>query len=93
MLLLRENPGLNFTCPSCIVCYDATQIFEIFHILQLLYFISLSLSLYIYIYNLHICKMLAPSNKKHIILHGTENVKVRSFLLRVKKYDYLQVPE
>jgi len=28
------NHGFNFLCTSCIMCYHATQIFEIFHILQ-----------------------------------------------------------
>ena len=27
--------GFNFTCPSCIICYHATQIVEMFHILPL----------------------------------------------------------
>jgi len=31
----HDNPGLNFTCKSYVFCYHATQIFEIFHILQL----------------------------------------------------------
>jgi len=35
--------------------------------------------------------MLGLSNKKNIILRGMENVKVRSFSLRGKKYDCLHV--
>ena len=35
MLLLPCNPGFNFTCTSCTICYPATQTAEIFHILQL----------------------------------------------------------
>ena len=30
------NPGFNFQCTSCIICYHAAQIVEIFHILRLL---------------------------------------------------------
>jgi hypothetical protein len=36
--------------------------------------------------------MLVLGNKKNIILHGMENVKGRSFLLRDKKYDYRASP-
>jgi hypothetical protein len=35
MLFLHDSPGFNFSCTSWILCYHATQIFEIFHILQL----------------------------------------------------------
>ena len=41
-LLLAEScprhgkPGLNFTCTSCIICYQATQTDEIFHIFKLI---------------------------------------------------------
>ena len=31
----HDNPVLNFPCTSCIICYHAIQIVEIFHILQL----------------------------------------------------------
>ena len=31
------NPGFNFTCTSCSICYQATQIVEIFHIPQFFY--------------------------------------------------------
>ena len=36
MLLLHGNPGFNFTCTSFIICYHATHLFEIFHMLRLL---------------------------------------------------------
>ena len=35
-LLCLGNPGFNFTCTSCIICYHATQIVEAFHIFRLL---------------------------------------------------------
>ena len=31
---LHANLGFNFTCTSCIICYRATQVVKIFHILQ-----------------------------------------------------------
>ena len=31
------NPGLNFTCTTCIICYHATQTAEIFPIFQLFF--------------------------------------------------------
>ena len=36
--------------------------------------------------------MLVPSNKKSIILHEMENVKVSLLSLRGKKYDYRASP-
>ena len=45
-------------------------------------YICIYIYVYIYIYNIRMCKMLVFSNKKNIILHGMENIKVRSFLLR-----------
>jgi len=38
LLFFCGNPGFNFTCTSCIICYHTTKIFEIFHILQLYLF-------------------------------------------------------
>ena len=35
------NPGYNFLCTSCIICYHATQIVEIFHILRFLFYHNL----------------------------------------------------
>jgi len=34
MLLLHGNPGFNFTCTCCIICYWAIHVVEIFHILK-----------------------------------------------------------
>jgi hypothetical protein len=31
----HDNPGFNFTCTFCIICYHATETAKIFHILQL----------------------------------------------------------
>ena len=33
--LCHGNPTFNFQCTTCIICYHATQIVEIFHILRL----------------------------------------------------------
>ena len=32
----HANPGFNFTCTLCVICYYATQMVEIFHILSFL---------------------------------------------------------
>ena len=37
------NIGCNFTCASCITCYPATEVAEMFHLFRLLWSVTLSI--------------------------------------------------